>query len=86
MKRCKDLEIKRITNLKFGTSKAYLKGNGFALHHKDLGYLSFKSSNDGLKYGVKYPYSPQGGKKALQSILENGGFTNYDSVEWIQPM
>lgn len=80
------LEIKSVKGLKFGNEKAYCKPTGFALYHKNLGFLSFKESNKGNPYQVPRPYNPLGGKKALKSILDYGGFTDYDDVEWIQPI
>ncbi len=84
----KGLEIKKITGLKFGNSRAYAMGekNEYALFHKDLGYLSFKSDNERRKVGVKFPYTPLGRRKALQSILDGGGFTDFEGVEWIWPI
>lgn len=84
----KGLEIKKITGFKFGNRGAYIKGdkNEYALFHKDLGYLSFKSDNENLECGIKFPYTPLGRNKALQSILDGGGFVDFDGIEWIWPM
>jgi len=82
----KNLEIKSVKGLKFGNKLGHCKPTGLALYHKDLGFLSFKEDNKEKPHQIPTPYSPRGGKKALKSILENGGFTNYDSVEWIQPI
>lgn len=80
------LEIVKLKGIKFGNSLAYVVPTGFALRHKELGFLSFIVDNVNAKYGVKVPYIPTGGKKALASILEAGGLTDYEGVEWIQPI
>lgn len=82
----KGLEIIKLKDLKFGNKLAYTVPTGFALRHKELGFLSFAADNIDAKYGVKVPYIPVGGKKALQSILDAGGLTDYDGIDWIQPI
>lgn len=82
----KGLEIVKLKELKFGNKLAYTIPTGFALRHKELGFLSFEADNKDTKYGVKIPYIPVGGKKALQSILDGGGLTSYDGIEWLHPI
>jgi len=40
----------------------------------------------GFKDSPYTPYFPGGGKKALEEILNSGGFTNEDNLVFIQPM
>ena len=40
----------------------------------------------GFKNNPYTPYLPGGGKKALEALLEGGGFTNEDDLVFIQPM
>lgn len=80
----KGLEIKRVNGLKFGNKKIYCMAKGYGLYHKDLGFLAFKEDNKGQP--APKPYTPKGGKKALESILENEGLSSYENIEWIQPM
>lgn len=82
----KELEIVKLNKIKFGNSLAYAMPKGYAFYHSELGYLSLKSSNQKYKYGVKIPYIPTGGIKALEEIIELGGFSNFDDIEWIHPI
>ena len=52
--------------------------NVCAFYNPCLGYLSFTED------GGETPYTPSGGKKALQAILNAGGLTNFDNVVWLQ--
>lgn len=65
------------TRFEMASKLGYYKANGFALHHPELGYLSF----DG-----EVPYIPRGGKPALQSILDAGGFVGFDGIHWVHEM
>lgn len=78
------LEVKSVKGLKFGNKKVYCMTKGYGLYHKDLGFLAFKADNEG--YPAPKPYTPLGGKEALESILECGGFDNYDEIEWMHPI
>lgn len=80
----KELEIKNINGLRFGNQKTCCKTKGYAFYHKRLGYLAFKEDNK--ESDIKVPYIPLGGKSALQSILESGGFTDYNNIEWLHPI
>lgn len=73
--------IKRLKNAEFGNKKIWKVVTGWALYEEDKGYVAFTSGRD--KYGILTPYIPVGGKKALQSILDAGGFTNLDGIEFV---
>ena len=75
-----------IVNLKdkrFGSKSLYRvmdkKHYGFYVEGK--GYIAFASDRD--KLGVLTPYTPSGGKKALQSILDAGGFLSFEGMEYV---
>lgn len=75
-----ELVIKKIDGLKWKTENPdfdYIVGTGYALYSKDKGYLGFNNET---------PYTPNGGKKTLQSIVEAGGLTHYDNVFWLNPI
>lgn len=72
-----ELQIVKLGSQKFKTVNGYYQPKGFALKHPELGYFSFDT---------EYPYSPKGGKKALQSILDQGGLLNFDNTKWLQEM
>ncbi|PAE87638.1 hypothetical protein [Shouchella clausii] len=74
------LEIKKIDGLKWKTEHPdydYLVCKGYALYSKEKGYLGFNSET---------PYTPNGGKATLQSIIDAGGLIHYDDVYWIKPI
>lgn len=73
--------IKRLKNAEFGNKKIWEVVTGWALYEEGKGYVAFTSDRD--KYGILTPYIPVGGKKALQSILDAGGFTNLDGIEFV---
>ncbi|GAF66410.1 ABC transporter ATP-binding protein [Bacillus sp. TS-2] len=76
-----NLQIKKINNLKWKTPIAdYVTAIGYALYIEGKGYLAFKQDNKEI------PYTPIGGKKALQSIIDSGGLLNYKDVIWINPI
>lgn len=77
------MEIKRLKGARFGTERICQIVTGWALFEKGRGYLAFSAQRD--KYGILAPYIPCGGKKALQSIL-NQGFTSMDGIEFVMPM
>lgn len=54
---------------------------GWGLYIEGKGFLKFK--HDTTSY---VPYSPCGGRKALESILEAGGLLNYNEIEFIKPV
>jgi len=73
-----NLTITNIKGLKFAGKDGY-----YMASKNTYAFLTEKGfySDDGI-----YPYVPGGGKKALQQILDCGGFTDYDNVKFIQPM
>jgi hypothetical protein len=72
------LEIVNLEGKKFPAPGGYYETKGFALRHPELGYFAFKCDSPVV------PYSPLGGKKALQLILDAGGFTSFDDCVWLQ--
>ena len=76
-----DMEIKRLKNTKFGTNKIARVVTGWALYEAGKGWIAF--SNDRDQFGILIPYIPCGGKKALQSILDAGGFVSFDGMEYV---
>ena len=75
------MEIKKIKNMKFGNKKFYTVVTGWCLYEAGKGYVAFSNARD--KYGILTPYIPCGGKKALQSILDAGGFVSFDGMEYV---
>ena len=67
--------IKNLKNFKFRDKFGIYVMNGFALYVEGKGFVSL----DG-----QYPYAPVGGRKALQSIIEAGGFT--EEPAYIMPI
>lgn len=55
---------------------------------KDLerqkGYVAYSSNRD--KYGILAPYIPCGGKRALQAILNAGGFISFEGMEYVKEL
>lgn len=72
-----ELKIVKLGTQKFKSIDGYYQPKGFALKHPELGYLSFDK---------EYPYSPKGGKKAIQNIIDAGGFLNFDNCTWLHEM
>ena len=75
------MEIKRLKNTKFGTSKIARVVTGWALYEAGKGWIAFSSDRD--QFGILVPYISCGGKKALQSILDAGGFVSFDGMEYV---
>ena len=46
--------------------------------------IAFSCDRD--KYGILVPYIPCGGKRALQSILDAGGFCSFEGMEYVQEL
>ncbi len=72
-----NLEIKNIKGLKFSDK------NGYYMASKNT--YAFKTEKGYYSMDGKFPYSPAGGKRSLQEIIDCGGFTDYDNVKWIVP-
>lgn len=78
------MEIKRLKNAKFGNKTIYKVVTGYALYEEGKGYIAFSNLRD--EYGILIPYTPCGGKKVLQSILDAGGFVSFDGMEYVQEL
>jgi hypothetical protein len=76
-----ELKIVKMDTQKFKTVDGYYQPKGFSFKHPVLGYLSFTNSEHS-----DAPYTPRGGKKALQQILNDGGLLNFDNAKWLQEM
>lgn len=76
----KQLEIVRLDDYDFPTltGRANVRGWGFRIPGR--GFIRFKSDNPFI------PYSPCGGHKALQKIIDDGGFIHYDDLAFVIPM
>lgn len=72
------LEIVNLKDYKFSTPKGICSMHGFAFYIKGKGFVKFKADDE-----LPVPFSPIGGKKALQSIIDAGGFIEYDSLEFV---
>ena len=68
--------IKRLKGVKFGTDRIARVVTGYALYEEGKGYIAFSSDT----------YIPCGGKRALQSILDAGGFCSFDGMEYVQEL
>lgn len=66
------MQIKRLRNTHFGTKKISRVVTGWALYEPGKGWVAFSADRD--EFGILVPYIPCGGKRALQSILDAGGF------------
>jgi hypothetical protein len=71
------LKIVRLHNLTFKTPKGSTTVRGYGFRIAGLGYVRFKAHAAGI------PYSPIGGKRALQSIIDDGGFTDYSNISFV---
>lgn len=78
------MEIKRLNAVPFGTPAVYQLVTGWALYEPGRGYYAFSSNRD--RFGILAPYTPQGGRGALQAIIDAGGFLSMDGVEFVNPM
>lgn len=74
------LQIVKINNFQFRHPLGTVSCKGWAVCIPGKGFLKFKSDNNFL------PYVPIGGKKALQSIIADGGFIDYNDLEFINPV
>lgn len=75
------LIIVELKDMAFNTPKGicrFHKGFGLAIPGK--GFIKFKHQE------MPLPYSPIGGKKALQSIIDAGGFVHYNDIEFVMPL
>lgn len=74
--------IRRLKSAKFGTDRIARVVTGYALYEEGKGYIAFSSDRD--EFGILVPYIPCGGKRALQSILDAGGFCSFDGMDRLQ--
>lgn len=72
------LQIVRLDNYEFITPKGRATVRGWGLLIPGMGFVKFKCD--------AVPYAPNGGKRALQSIINDGGFVSYDDLEFINPI
>lgn len=73
------LQIVRLDDIKFPTPNGYAQQRGWGFYIAGKGFIKFKADQSFV------PYAPCGGKSALQSIIDDGGFLEYDSLEFILP-
>lgn len=76
--------IKRLKGSKFGTDRIARVVTGYALYEEGKGYIAFSSDRD--EFGILAPYIPCGGERALQSILDAGGFCSFDGMGYVQEL
>ena len=69
------MEIKKLGNYKFKDAIGTYVMSGYGLYVAGKGFVTLDGDT---------PYTPVGGKRALQSILEQGGFTA--EPQYIQPV
>lgn len=73
------LEIVRLKgDTKFKHPLGFTLPAGYCFKHPEKGYFAFA--------GDTTPYIPRGGKKALLAIMQSGGFLNFDTAVWLQPL
>ena len=72
------MQIVKLNDVNFKIPGGYAICKGYALK-SDKGYVAFNHDNG-------MPYAPKGGKKALQSILDAGGFVSFDGMSFVNPM
>ena len=79
------LTIKKLANTPFANDNETIVRfvTGYALYEEGKGYIAFSHDRDG--YGILIPYIPCGGRKALQAILDAGGFVTMDGMEYVTP-
>lgn len=74
------LQIVRLNDFKFDTPKGCATVRGWGLLIPGKGFVKFKCDDDALLY------APCGGRKALESIINDGGFISYDDIEFVNPV
>lgn len=78
------MEIKRLKNARFGNKLICQVVTGWGLYEHGKGWVAFSSDRD--RYGILTPYTPCGGRKALQAILDAGGFVSFENMEYVQEL
>jgi len=71
-----ELQIVKLNNDVFRVKGGYIRPIGYAFYHPVRGFLAFAC--DGGR-----PYAPIGGRNALKSILDAGGFESFDGLCWL---
>lgn len=71
------LQIVKLDNARFRHQQGYVVVSGYTFKHPELGYVAFDCDNG-------KPYIPIGGRLALESILEQGGFVSFDRMSFVQ--
>lgn len=71
--------VKLEGNVKFLSKDrtGYYLPEGYCFLYPEKGYFAFA--------GEEVPYIPAGGRKALKSILSDGGFIDFDTAVWLKP-
>lgn len=79
------MTIKRIKNARFTNAAGTVAAiaNGYAFYEEGKGWLAFSHDRD--RFGILIPYIPCGGRKALQAILDAGGFLSIAGMEYVNP-
>jgi len=72
-----ELEIVELKEYVFKVEGDIVRLSGYAFLYPKRGYLSFKSD-------MGRPYTPLGGRQALQEILDQGGLLSFDDVVWVR--
>jgi len=75
------LEIVDIAGLKWKNPLGYQMASK---HESDR--WAFKTPKGYISDNGHYPYCPVGGKKALQQIIDGGGYADFEGVHFIMPM
>lgn len=78
------MRIVRLREARFGNEEIARVVSGYALYEEGKGYYAY--SHDCDEYGIVIPYMPCGGRKALQSIINGGGFVSMDGMEFVEPI
>ena len=79
------MKVKRIKYAefeKFNGGRAIIEKK-YALYEEGKGYIAFSCDR---RFGFVRPYIPVGGRKALQEIIDNGGFVSMDGMEYVMPV
>ena len=77
------MTIKKLKEAKFFNAAGTIAriANGYAFYEDGKGWVAFSRDRD--RFGILIPYIPCGGRKALQAILDAGGFVSMDGMEYV---
>lgn len=73
------LQIVKLKDQRFRVRGGYVMPDGYAFKHPELGFLAFNDKPD-------VPYTPLGGRNALQAILDAGGLLSFEDCSFIKAM